>query len=163
MVFNYNRTSIIRNPYIQLFFHIAEQSMADTTRTIYLLKKQEVLARTKLEQALRGLKITTAQYAVLTIVDEQENLSSDELARHMSVKPPSINELILALERHELVQRQPAQDNKKILRISLTAEGKSVLQKCHRKTDKVEQELYGCLSDTELSQLRQLVQKIILN
>ena len=88
--------------------------MADTTRTIYLLKKQEVLARTKLEQALRGLKITTAQYAVLTIVDEQENLSSAELARHMSVKPPSINELILALERHELVQRQPAQDNKKI-------------------------------------------------
>jgi DNA-binding MarR family transcriptional regulator len=51
--------------------------------------------------------------------------SSSELSNHMHVKPPTINPLLLDLEKSGLIIRRKDPNDRRIIRINLTEEGLS--------------------------------------
>jgi len=57
--------------------------------------------------ALRGLGITTPQYAALTFLDESPGLSSAQLARRAFVTPQTMNRMVANLEAAGLIARGP--------------------------------------------------------
>ena len=51
------------------------------SRTIYLLKRTEIMLRSMLEDALKGLPVTVGQYVILSLLKYMPKASSAELSR----------------------------------------------------------------------------------
>ncbi len=136
--------------------------MDDLTRTIYLIRQTQLATYQRLEEEFRSLGVTPAQYTVLSICSRRgDRLSSADLSRRIGISPQSVNELITALEQKQLVLREEAQENRRILRIKVTAGGLTLLAKCDRAVDRIEGELFQDLSGKELSALRGALVKIL--
>jgi hypothetical protein len=77
-------------------------------RTGYLIKRVELLVRTKLEAALRDLGLTTGQYAALSLLASMPETSSAQLSRAIGVTPQTMAETIVGVvpaERRVLTRR----------------------------------------------------------
>jgi DNA-binding MarR family transcriptional regulator len=129
--------------------------MPKTARTSYLIRRAQLMVYTNLSECLRAADLTPVQYMMLSLSRRGGQMSSADLARRFSIAPQSVNEMIAALQRKKLIARRTARENRRILRISLTPEGKELLGKCDRRVDRMEKRLFGALSKTELAALRE--------
>jgi len=123
-------------------------------RTGYLVKRVELLVRTRLDTALGDLGLTTGQYAALSLLASMPNASSAQLARAIGVTPQTMAETILAFERDDLIRRTPSSEHKRVLEITLTAKGTALQKKCEKRVSQVEGELFAALSTDEVGQFR---------
>jgi DNA-binding MarR family transcriptional regulator len=128
--------------------------MTKTARTSYLIRRVQLLVYTNLTECLRADDLTPIQYMMLSLSRRGGEMSSADLARRFSIAPQSVNEMIAALQRKKLIARRPTRENRRILRISLTSEGRQVLHKCDRQVDRMEKRLFAPLSQAELTALR---------
>ena len=128
--------------------------MMKTVRTSYLIRRAQLLVYTNLTECLRAYGLTPIQYMMLSLSRRGGEMSSADLARRFSIAPQSVNEMIAALQRKKLIVRRTTRENRRILRISLTPEGKQLLRKCDRQVDRMEKRLFAPLSQTELADLR---------
>lgn len=71
--------------------------------------------------------LTTAQLRVLSIVREQPGISSGDLARSLSVTPPTITGLIDRLDRLALVRRSSDPHDRRLVRHDLTEKGERLV------------------------------------
>lgn len=98
--------------------------------TLYLVKQLEMVVRALMDDALRPHGLTTLQYTALTVLERKGKLSSAQLARRSFVTPQTMHEMVLWLERRELVQRVRDENNRRALLISLTPQGHEVVTTC---------------------------------
>ena len=132
-------------------------------RALYLIKRAEIEATSRMAKALEEYDITPKQFTVLYFVDyEKGDLSSVQLSRRFSITPQSMNELVTVLERKKLLKKTVDPSHRRILRISLTPKGKQRLEDCSAALDTVEETLLRGLSDAETSILRNLIGKILV-
>ncbi len=134
---------------------------ADRLRTSYLIKRVELLVRTRLETALRDLGVTTGQYAVLSLLVSMPEVSSAELSRAVGVTPQTMAETILSFERDALIQREQSQVHKRVLKITLTPKGRALLKSCETRANAIEQDLFAGLTADDIPQLRLLLNAIL--
>ncbi len=123
-------------------------------RTGYLIKRTELLVRSKLEAALRDLGLTTGQYAALSLLTSMPEASSAQLARAIGVTPQTMAETIIAFERDELIRREQSREHKRVLKIMLTPKGSALQRKCEKCATMVEEELFARLTAGDVSQFR---------
>src|SRR5215471_1745907 len=71
--------------------------------------------------------LTIAQYLTLRAI-QSEALSGAELARRTGVSGPAVSQLVTALESAGLVERQPAEADRRTHGLALTSSGKSTLE-----------------------------------
>jgi DNA-binding MarR family transcriptional regulator len=84
-------------------------------RTLYLIKQLQYKTYVRLEDALRPLGITSAQFRIMTTLRDHARRSSAELSRMFGVKPQTIIKQIAILENRGLVARSVAANNKRVL------------------------------------------------
>jgi DNA-binding MarR family transcriptional regulator len=134
--------------------------MADAAPlTTYLVKQTESAIRAHLDGVLRAHTLTTVQYTALTVLEHREDLSSAQLARRSFVKPQTMHELVIGLERRGLIERRPSASQRHVLLIRLTAEGRKKLDECHADVDHIERQMVGDFSDAEVAMLRALLER----
>jgi DNA-binding MarR family transcriptional regulator len=114
--------------------------------TTYLVKQIEAAVRAHLDVVLRAHALTTVQYTALTVLEHRENLSSAQLARRSFVKPQTMHELVVTLERMGLIMR-------------LTPDGRQKLGECHVDVEAIEKQMVADLSAAELAMLRALLER----
>lgn len=71
--------------------------------------------------------LTVAQYLALHAVYEGQN-SAAELARQAAVSQPAVSQLVAALGEAGLLERAPAQDDRRRRPLALTAAGRTALR-----------------------------------
>jgi DNA-binding MarR family transcriptional regulator len=98
--------------------------------TLYLVKRLERVIRALLDDALRPLGLTTVQYTALSVLQNRGALSSAQLARRSFLRPQTMHEMVLALEKRGLITRTPQEDNKRILLATLSQAGHTLLHDC---------------------------------
>jgi DNA-binding MarR family transcriptional regulator len=131
-------------------------------RTVYLIKRIETEVTLRMNKALSEFGITLSQFIVLNFVnDNQEDFSSAQLSRRFKMTPQSMNETVSTLQRKEMILKNVDNENKRILRISLTEMGLTTLNACNLAINEVEQKLFESLNTNELESFRALVGKII--
>src|SRR5436190_1247194 len=86
--------------------------------TLYLLHALTHASRASLDDALRHLELSSLQYTVLSVLAQNEDLSSSRLSRRFYVTPQTMGEIILLLERKGLIERREDPANKKSLLLS---------------------------------------------
>lgn len=114
-------------------------------------------SRSKLDDALRHLELSSFQYTIMSVLAHNENLSSSRLSRRFYVTPQTMGEVILLLERKGLIERREDPANKKALLLSLTRLGQSVCAEGDAIVGKFERTIFGDLSSTELTTLRSIL------
>jgi DNA-binding MarR family transcriptional regulator len=124
-----------------------------TESTKYLLKRAQAAMHAELSAALRQHGVTVAQYAVLTVLDEEPGLSNADLARRAFVTPQTMNQVLRELEERRWVTRRPHPDHGRIRQADLTADGRAVLRTCHQASGAIEERMLAPLSTQDRRQL----------
>ncbi|HEX8358139.1 MAG TPA: MarR family transcriptional regulator [Segetibacter sp.] len=133
-----------------------------TPRTLYLIKRAETEVTSRMASALEKHSITPIQFAILYFVDNDKNdLSSAQLSRRFLMTPQSMNELVAVLEKKKLLKKSVDPAHRRILRISLTAKGRKLLEDCNTLMDAVEEELLQGLTNAERDALKDILGKIL--
>lgn len=92
----------------------------------YLMGRvHHALART-LREELATVKLTLSQYTALSFLSK-ESLSNAQLAERSMISPQSANEMVKTMTNRGWIVREPDPTHGRIIRISLTDEGKEKL------------------------------------
>ena len=142
--------------------HAGEWAMQHP-RAIYFLNQANHAVRSRLEAALAPMQMTGIQYTVLSVISARDGLSSAELSRRFFVTPQTMNELIGGLQRRNLIIRREDPANRRILRMSLTTEGKRMIKTCDAAADAVERDVFSFLPQETYEQFRDLCRLIARN
>jgi DNA-binding MarR family transcriptional regulator len=117
--------------------------------TIYLVKQLELVVRALMDDALRPRGLTTLQYTALSVLRRRGKLSSAQLARRSFVTPQSMHEMVLSLERSDLVVRERDPANRRVLLIDLAPRGRTLVAECDPLVREFEHRALESMSDGE--------------
>jgi DNA-binding MarR family transcriptional regulator len=131
-------------------------------RTFYLVKRLETEAGMALDRALQDDDLTGGQYLILSLVSREGGRSSAELARRAYITPQSMNEVIAALEHKGYIRRTENPDNRRILQVGLTREGRRLLTSCDKAVDLAEEAFLSVLKPKKLAEFRATLEQLLV-
>src|SRR5579863_4329485 len=131
------------------------------SRTIYLLKRTEIMLRSMLEDALRDLPVTVGQYVVLSLLAHMPKASSADLSRKSGVTPQTISQTITLFENKGYIVRKQSAEHKRVLEINLTSSGERLLLNCEAMVDKIEDKLFSGMVEAKVDSLRNDLKAIL--
>ena len=76
--------------------------------------------------------LSDIQLAALAALDRHEAMSPGELAEHEKVQPPSMTRVIAVLEERKLVQRAPHPTDRRQVILTVTPEGRTLVNRARR-------------------------------
>ena len=123
--------------------------------TLYLVKRLELVIRALMDDALRPYGLTTLQYTALTVLRARGRLSSAQLARRSFLRPQTMHEMVLTLERRGLIVREPQVGNKRTLLAGLTDAGRDLVAECTPAVLDLERAMLADLSPGQRATLRE--------
>jgi DNA-binding MarR family transcriptional regulator len=94
---------------------------------LYVVKQVELAVKARLDELVKPAGITGLQYTALTVLRRRDGLTSAQLARNSFVTPQSMADMVTALQRRGLIVRRRDPDNRRVLLLSLTDTGRSLL------------------------------------
>ena len=127
-------------------------------RTSYVVARLERAIRHEVNKRVKRYGLTTLQYATLSILGSRGSragLSNSQLARRAYMTPQSMSEVLQALERKGLVERNPHPNHSRVFPAALTNEGRRVLRACDEVVDGFEREMFADLTPKQEESLRQ--------
>lgn len=119
----------------------------------YALKRAQHALRVSMDDALRPLRLTTPQYAVLSAVETEPGLSNARLARAAFVTAQAMQGVLANLERDGFLQRRPDPHHGRVLRSELTARGRDILAQAHLAVRVVEDKMLASFGEANAARL----------
>lgn len=123
----------------------------------YRLKEVQSLLRSRMEEVLRPLGITVAQYVCLEILKSTPGASNAELARQAFVTRQTMNTLLRGLQERGLIERATHATKGRALPTMLTPQGEQMLAQATGRIREIEQHMVGGLSDAKRQELWDLL------
>lgn len=120
----------------------------------YLLRQATTAMRGAMERRLAAHGLSFPQYTSLVMINAYAGLSSAELARITLLTAPAVNEVVRGLERAGLVERRSHATHRRILCLTLTAEGIARLEAARRSTRDIDTMLNAGLAEEEAALVR---------
>lgn len=118
-------------------------------RVGYQLKRVQHALRGRMDEALRGMGLTTPQYAALSALEEEPGLSGAELARRSFVTPQTMNGVLANLEGSGLIERRSHPVHGRVLQAYLTSSGEESVSGAHEVVGEVEKRMLSGLDSDE--------------
>jgi DNA-binding MarR family transcriptional regulator len=84
---------------------------------------------------LREAVLSETQLAALSALEGHQAMTPGELAEHEKVQPPSMTRVIAVLEERSLVVRSPHPTDRRQVILTVTEEGRAVVQRVRRRKD----------------------------
>jgi DNA-binding MarR family transcriptional regulator len=125
----------------------------------YQLKRAQQALRTAMDEALRDVGLTTAQYAALSTLEDMPGASSAALARACFVTAQTMNEIVASLQAAGLIRRQPHPEHGRILQAYLTEQGQARVTQAHALVRLVGERMVAGLSPQERDQFLQWLRR----
>ena len=113
-----------------------------------------------LNQALVDEGVTPAQLGVLEALLHLGPLSAGDLGRALLRSNPNVSLVVDNLEKAELVRRERSDQDRRVVRISLTAQGRRLIQRVFPGHARRVADLMGALTADEQDQLGRLCKKL---
>ena len=101
------------------------------------------------------------QGKVLVMLAENDGVSQKLLTEQSGIRPASLSELIIKLERNGLVERQRNEEDKRNRNVYLTEEGRALAETIKSRKDESADFLFDVLSEEEKDTLTVLFDKLI--
>ena len=130
-------------------------------RVGYLIKQLQHALRGQMDEELRAIQLSTAQYALLNAIDAQSGSSGADLARRCFITPQSVNGLISGLEQSKLISRTASVEHGRIIKIALSPSGRSRLKAAHRIVGDIEKRMLVGIDLDQHKKLAELLRQCI--
>lgn len=115
----------------------------------YQLKEVQAVLRSRMDDTLRPLRLTTPQYVCLELLSRTPGASNAELARGAFVTRQTMNTLLHGLQERGLIERATRAPSGRALPTTLTAEGRDLLGLAIERTHRIEARLVSKLTDDQ--------------
>lgn len=99
---------------------------------------------------------TRGQGRILAMLKIQPEITTKDLSYLLGIRQQSLNELLNKLEKSGYAERRPSETDRRVMVVHLTDRGKTVQQPAANY-----QEILGCLSEEELQQFGDYLDRII--
>ena len=109
---------------------------------------------------LEGSSLTLAQYQLLEALQTAEPLPVSELAASAGVAPPTATRMLDALVREGVVARTPCEDDRRVVRVALTAGGRDAVATAGRQVAERRARVRDQLSPDEQAQAAALLRRL---
>jgi DNA-binding MarR family transcriptional regulator len=124
----------------------------------FLLRRAHQISAAVFEDACRELALTPAQFGVLTVLQSHPGMGQSSLARALGFDKVTVLRVLRGLQSRGLVQRVPAEDNRRNISVTLTDEGAELLQRAQKPAEKAYRRLMAPLNREQQEQLLELLQ-----
>jgi DNA-binding MarR family transcriptional regulator len=114
----------------------------------------------RFQQVLEPLELEPGEFALLRAVDASDGESQKALAERLHISASWMVAIVDDLERRGLLERRPHARDRRVRNLHLTAGGKRLLRKAERNAQNFDQQVTDPLSETELLQLLDLLDRI---
>jgi len=101
-------------------------------------------------------------FSVLSLITHNPGITSRQLCATLGILPPNLVGMINALEKRELIHRQPHPRDGRAMGLHLTAGGQKLMRDAERTAAELEAEAAARLSAGETKTLIRLLKKIYL-
>ena len=115
----------------------------------YQLKHLQSVLRSRMDEVLRPLELSTPQYACLELLARQPGASNSELARGAFVTRQTMNTLLRGLQVRELVERPRKATTGRALPTTLTNEGEKLLESAVARVETISELMVSKLDSTQ--------------
>ena len=120
--------------------------------------------RSRLDEELQPLGITTAQLRMLWTIEEQPGVSGAEIARLCFVTPQTGQATMTRMEANGWLERRPSTASDRVLVAELTPSGRRLLQQARRLAEALDAELWRGVAARDLAAtdavLRQAIERL---
>ena len=131
------------------------ETVGDLDQSVgYVVKQVQASLHTAMDEVLRPLGLTVAQYACLELLGQHPGLSNSELARRAFVTRQSMNLVLRRLQERGLLTRPDHAAHGRSLPTELTSAGQAKLREASVAVRAVEQRLFSPLSQAQQRRLR---------
>lgn len=127
----------------------------------YRLKETQSVLRSRMDEALRPLGLTTPQYACLELLGRSPGASNSELARGAFVTRQTMNTLLHSLQDRNLVERSASPVGGRALPTALTKEGQLLLSSAATLIEAIEEKMVAGLSIQQREDLHEFLSQCI--
>lgn len=128
-----------------------------------LLGRAAILKDRILDWHLESEGVTAAQFKVLIIVTQYQVDTPAELCRYLGLDSGSMTRMLDRLEHKGLIQRQRCPEDRRQVRLALTADGQRLADRLPEVGAQAMNELVGVLAPAELKTLEGLLAKVLMS
>lgn len=125
----------------------------------YLIKRAQHAFRRAMDDALRPLHLTSAQYGALSALEFKPHASNASLARACFITPQTMIELIKSLEGAGLVARQPHPEHGRFLQTNLTESGRVTLGAAHQVMESIEEKMLSGVAAADQEMVAEVLRR----
>ncbi len=137
------------------------EALPSAVECVQSLQRTEILLAGRLNTRFRPYGLTTATFNVLImLLGSEESLSPCDIGEQLNVTRGTVTGLLDSLERQKLVRRLPHPEDRRMLVIELTPEGRELLRRLLPEHYHCMANMLACLSDTEKETFTQVLAKI---
>ncbi|SIT35717.1 MarR family transcriptional regulator [Paraburkholderia ribeironis] len=104
----------------------------------YLIGQLDRVVSRRLSEALARHGLTLPQYTALSVLRARGRSSNAQIAERSFITPQSANEVVKTMEANGWVMRESDPMNRRVVLLSLTEAGKTLLDECDDAADHVE-------------------------
>lgn len=113
-------------------------------------------------QRMAVYDLRPVDFSVLSLITHNPGITSRQLCTALGILPPNLVGMINALEKRELIERQPHPRDGRAMGLHLTPAGEKLMRNAERNAAQLEAEVAARLSATETRTLIKLLKKIYL-
>lgn len=141
--------------------------MADHTnkRIGFLLERTTRIAKLSFTKAFKnlGVDITPEQWIVIDTVNKNGTMSQKEIGQLSFKNAPTISRIIDNLVKKRLVDRIGEQGDRRKTSISITEDGRHLIQRCQAEVDRLRNLSWDGLSDSDYENFTRILDKVFEN
>jgi DNA-binding MarR family transcriptional regulator len=116
----------------------------------YLMHDVSRLRRSAFDRSLKPLNVTRSQWWVLAYLSRQDGMTQSQLAEELDLGKVAIGGLIDRLEKSDLVRREADASDRRINRIFLQPQSKSLINKMRKMNHQLNEMILKGISHSEL-------------
>lgn len=105
-------------------------------------------------------QLKPVEFSVLSLVAHNPGITSSQLCASLGILAPNLVAIVAALEKRDLITREPHPRDGRALGLHLTAAGRQFAQDAERTATQLEAEVAARLSATESRTLIRLLKKV---
>ena len=113
-------------------------------------------------QRMAVYDLRPVDFSVLSLITHNPGITSRQLCTALGILPPNLVGMINALEKREVIERQPHPRDGRAMGLHLTPAGQKLMRAAERTAAQLEAEVAARLSPTETRTLIKLLKKIYL-
>ncbi|WP_090443451.1 MarR family winged helix-turn-helix transcriptional regulator [Duganella sp. CF458] len=133
---------------------------ADPRRVARLISRTQKAMEEELDTRLAPFDITAAQYVVLSTLHSGRATIAAQICKELSYSPGAMTRMLNRLEQKGMIQKAPAIDNRRIVHLELSDEGRRIFPSLLDASGIVIDQYFGNFSAQELQAFESLLLKM---